>query len=330
MQKGQSEVLSHDDADIKCKSVLCEFCVLDGKSVCQAAESAEAVSYEESALHVGITKKKKQKKQVPLELMHRRMGHYNVKYLMDMDKAGSLDVKLIGGTKGFCCEACRKSKATRHNPPKSREGDIKPTKPFQSVFSDLKGKLKPDFWGNQYVITFTCEVTRWTVVRYCSHKSKTIDCFRDFLSWVKVRNWKVCMLTTDGGGEYGAGENCSNLSDFQQLCVDENIVQRYTAANTQGQNGISERLNRTLCDNAAASCDEAVLENRFWSLAVTATCWVRNRITHATLTARDGRLLSPHEKLYGEHAKLKMARVFGCDAWWTTMLIIIIILLHPK
>lgn len=99
-----------------------------------------------------------------------------------------------------------------------------------------------------------------------------------------------------------------------RVCASEEIEQRFSAANTQAQNGISERLMKTLTDNAAAMLHEAVLDHRWWSLAIKHAVWIRNRLPHRSLKlARVSQ--SPYEKLYGRPAKLSMVRVFGCDSW---------------
>ena len=218
----------------------------------------------------------KVKPTLSLKLLHRRFAHFNSADIVNQSKYGLTDFNISGKVSrnncGVCndvCESCRMSKATRHNPPKvSRHISVKPTKPFQSVWSDVKGPLKADFWGNQYMVTFTCEVTRWTVVAFCKHKDQILDAFERLLKWCEIRGWRVEQLTSDNGGEYTGGENAVNLSPFGQLCQDKKIVQRFTVANTSAQNGISERVNRTLCDNAAATLFEATLDYRFWSLAV--------------------------------------------------------------
>jgi hypothetical protein len=242
------------------------------------------------------------------------MGHFNAGYLRTMQAQNRLDVELVGQSKSVHCEACKAFKGTRHNPPPHREDTPTPTKPFEYVYSDVKGKLKSDFYGNRYMVIFTCEVTRWTAVYFCRKKSQVVDRFGDFLKWVKLQGYSVKLLTTDGGGEYTGGENCTNPSKFERVCAKENIKQRFSAPHTQAQNGLSERLMRTLVDSAAAMLAEAALDHRWWSLAVKHAVWVRNRISHQALK-EDKVFKTPYEKLYQRSAKIAMVRVFGCDSW---------------
>jgi hypothetical protein len=312
-----------EDCDLRC--CFCEISGTNrvGGSVVQDCALGSKCSYPslcrkdsevKSACYCGAAVVAAKKKKVHLELMHRRLGHFNSGYLRTMEAQQRLDVELIGKHTDVHCDACKRSKATRHNPPSQRESDPTPTKPFEYVYSDVKGKMKADFFGNRYMVVFACEVTRWTAVYFCRKKSQVVDRFGDFLKWVKLHGYSVRLITTDGAGEYTAGENCTNPSKFQRVCQRENIEQRFSAANTQAQNGISERLMRTLTDAAAAMLHDAVLNHSWWSLAIKHVVWIRNRVSHASL--KSGKIfMSPFEKLHNRCAKLSMVRVFGCDAW---------------
>lgn len=57
--------------------------------------------------------------------------------------------------------------------------------------------------------------------------------------------------------------NPSNPTIFNKVCLNNNIQQRFTAADTPAQNGMSERVNRTFADADATIMGDAVL---LWSL----------------------------------------------------------------
>jgi hypothetical protein len=203
---------------------------------------------------------------------------------------------------------------TRNTVPQTRENPQIERKPFERVWTDVKGKMKPDFWGNRYMVTFTCEATRFTVAYACRYKSDVKTHFLEFLEAVKRHGHVVKVLNSDGGGEYTANENATNMSEFQQICKDHGIEQQFTCAHTSAQNGISERLNRTIMDAVRCVLHEAGLSHRFWSLAMKWVVWVKNRIWHSSFM-KQGRPMSPYEALHGRVPNLAMARVFGCDVW---------------
>ena len=104
---------------------------------------------------------------MPLALVHRRLAHFNEETIKKMVKARAISC-VLSDTKACDCEVCRVSKAKRNHVPEDREQERDDDlKPFSRIWSDVKGKVRPkDFWGNQYVVTFTYEKTRWVYVDF--------------------------------------------------------------------------------------------------------------------------------------------------------------------
>ena len=117
-------------------------------------------------------------------------------------------------------------------------------------------------------------------------------------------------LQSDGGGEYAANENAQVLSDFQKICLDKGIDHHLTAPHTPAQNGVSERLNRTLVEHAACIMHAAGLAREFWSLAVKHIVWCRNRLWHRSLSGPNGSGLSPFQALFNRPPVVSNARVW--------------------
>jgi hypothetical protein len=152
-------------------------------------------------------------------------------------------------------------------------------------------------------------------VYFCQLKSQVKDRFVEFLQWVRAQGHTVRELRTDGGGEYTAPENAHMMSEFQKICADRGIIQSFTSAHTPAQNGISERLNRTLVEHASALLHASGLSREFWSLAVKHVVWLKNRFWNQGLQVPGGPGASPFQALYGRPPRVAMARVWGCDAW---------------
>ena len=200
---------------------------------------------------------------VPLKLVHQRLGHFNMEMLEKMSNARAIDVTLSDRSKCECA-ICMTNKLTRGSVPRERESSGPAPKPFERVCTDVKGKVMPDFWGKVFMVTFTCELTRWSMVYFCKQKSQVKDRFKEYLEWVKRLGYAVKRLQSDGGGEYAANENAQVLSDFQKICLDKGIDHHLTAPHTPAQNGVSERLNRTLVEHAACIMHAAGLAREFW------------------------------------------------------------------
>ena len=106
-------------------------------------------------------------------------------------------------------------------------------------------------------------------------------------------------------------------SDFSKICKAHDIQQQFTSAHTPSQNGIAERLNRTLVEHASCLLHEAGLAKEFWSFAVKHAALIRNRFHYTALEdkTKGNAPTSPYERLHGRPPRVAMARVFGCDAW---------------
>jgi len=101
---------------------------------------------------------------------------------------------------------------------------------------------------------------------------------------IQKTKWKV---EKGVGGEY-VGEGIG------KVCNDNDIEQQfYCTIYTLQQNGISENMNRILTEHSSCSLNDALMNKRFWSLAMCHGCWVRNWIFAIALKSSDGKQRSP-------------------------------------
>ena len=87
------------------------------------------------------------------------------------------------------------------------------------------------------------------------------------------------------------------------------IALELTTVYTPEQNGVSERLNRSLITMARSMLLQAKLPPRFWGEAVIAACYLRNRIA----IGPGGK--SPEEAFTGRRPSSRHLRTFGCIAY---------------
>ena len=135
------------------------------------------------------------------------------------------------------------------------------------------------------------------------------EVFEVFLKWKKMvetqTDKKVKRLRTDNGGEFRSGP-------FQKFCEDEGIVRHFTVRHTPQQNGVAERMNRTLLEKVRCLLSNAGLGKEFWAEAVTYACHLVNRLPS---TAIDGK--TPFEKWFGKPAPdYDSLHVFGSTAYY--------------
>ena len=81
---------------------------------------------------------------------------------------------------------------------------------------------------------------------------------------------RIISLRTDNGGEYTSLE-------FQSYLKREGIKHELTVPRSPEQNGVAERLNRTLMEAVRSMLVGAQLPQRFWAEALATAVYLRNR-----------------------------------------------------
>ena len=158
--------------------------------------------------------------------------------------------------------------------------------------------------GCEYFLTIIDDKTRYTWIYVLKHKDEV---FARFLEWkALVENStgrKLKALRTDNGGEYTSKE-------FETYLKQNGIRHERTVPKTPEQNGVAERMNRTIVETARCMLAEAKLPRKFWAEAVSMAVYLRNR---SPTTAVNG--MTPFEALTGDKPCVDILRVFGCLAY---------------
>ena len=94
------------------------------------------------------------------------------------------------------------------------------------------------------------------------------------------------------------------------MCEQHGIKRYFTVGRTPQQNGVAERMNRTISERARCLRLNAVLEKKFWTEAVNMACYLINRSPKAVL---DGKVAE--EVWTGNPVNYSGLRVFGCPAY---------------
>jgi transposase InsO family protein len=121
-----------------------------------------------------------------------------------------------------------------------------------------------------YMATFVDDCTRVSWVYYIQKKSQLHQKFDDFRAYVKTQ-WdaEIQIFRSDRGGEY---QSTDFISKLQSL----GIVHQLTISHSPQQNGLAERMNRTLVGSAKSMLHAAGLSQGFWLEAVATANHVRN------------------------------------------------------
>jgi len=114
---------------------------------------------------------------------------------------------------------------------------------------------------------------------------------------------KIKCLSTDNGGEYTNDE-------FDNFCQHEGIKRQFTTAYTPQQNGVAERMNRTLLERTRAMLKAAGLGKSFWAEAVNTACYVINRSPSTAIE-----LKTPMEMWTGKPSDYSQLHIFGSPVY---------------
>eukprot|EP00171_Calliarthron_tuberculosum_P022031 IDg22031t1 len=166
------------------------------------------------------------------------------------------------------------------------------------VHSDVIGPIEVDSVGGaRYAITFIDDKSNWTVQYTMKRKSESLECFKRYKAYAErhtnqeVRkvsfnefessllggeSIKLKCLRSDNGGEYLSNE-------FKVFLQSQGIKHELTVPYTPQQNGVSERMNRTLMSLVRSMLHHKSVEKRFWAEALATAVYVRNRVTSRSL-----------------------------------------------
>ena len=235
---------------------------------------------------------------VTSDIWHQRLGHLNESTLAQISKDDRNDVQI--NNKLSFCEGCIEGKMSRN--PHHSLGEIRSTRRLELVHSDVCTMDTKSIGGSKYFVTFIDDFSRCCAVYFLKHKSEVMDKFKAYQARVASSGEKIGTLKSDQGGEYLSQQ-------FKDYLTAQGIHHEFSAAYTPQQNGVAERMNRTLCESARSMLFHAGLDKKFWAEAINTAAYLRNRIpttSHGT---------TPYEKWHNRSPSLDHLRVFGCTAY---------------
>lgn len=240
-----------------------------------------------------------------LELWHYRYGHLGIDNIKELMK-GEMVYGISNEDKSkerSICESCIMGKQHRTEYPKG--GGKRATNLMELVHSDVCGPILVNSFGDsRYFVTFIDDFSRYTYVYFIKRKSEVLEKFQEFVNHVTNLTGKpIKVLRTDNGGEY-----CSK--EFESYLKQKGISHQLTAPYSPAQNGVSERMNRTLVESATCMMHHASLPREFWAESVSTAAYLRNRSPNSSLKG-----ITPYEVLFNQKPNVSHLKVFGCLAF---------------
>ncbi|XP_072060183.1 uncharacterized mitochondrial protein AtMg00710-like [Arachis hypogaea] len=98
---------------------------------------------------------------------------------------------------------------------------------------------------------------------------------------------------------------------FKEFYDQEGIVRHWIVRDTPQQNGVMERLNRTLLEKARYMHSNSGLGREWWAKSVATVCYIVNQSPHSSLNGD-----TPYKVWSGKYADYEKLRVFRCTAYY--------------
>lgn len=234
-------------------------------------------------------------------LWHQRLGHMSEKGMKTLLSKGKLpDLKSVDVG---LCEDCIFGKQKKVS--FAKIGKTPKAEKLELVHTDVWGPSPvQSLAGSLYYVTFIDDSTRKVWVYFLKKKSEVFDTFRKWKAMVENETGlKVKRLRSDNGGEY-------TDQKFREFCANNGIKMEKTVPQTPQQNGVAERMNRTLNERARSMRIHAGLPKIFWAEAVNTAAYLINRGPSVPL---DGGI--PEEVWRRKEVNLSHLKVFGCISY---------------
>jgi len=136
------------------------------------------------------------------------------------------------------------------------------------------------------------------------HKDEAFEKFKSFKALAENESdHKIKCLRSNRGGEFTSNE-------FFYFCEEHGIRREYSIARTPQQNGVVERMNRTVQQMARAILDESRTPATFLGEAAFAAVVILNKTN-----VRVDNTQTPHEIWYGETPSIKHFKIFGSKCY---------------
>jgi hypothetical protein len=234
------------------------------------------------------------------ELWHQRMGHAGEEK-MDLLSLTTAGVTKITTKPQGPCETCTLSKSVRSI---NRDAPERAKKPLGRIHTDFWGPFAtPTPSGARYILTFTDDYTRKSWIYLTRARTELYE---------KFREWQIEVERQSG--EVLKAVRCDNAQEYQALSAQlrsSGIVCEPTTPYTPEQNGVAERLNRTLTTKIRSMLVGAELPTELWGEAAYTACYLHNR----TARRYEEQVVTPEEMWTGKKPDLTHLRVFGCVAY---------------
>jgi transposase InsO family protein len=229
-----------------------------------------------------------------------RLGHMSALGLAELSKRGLLD-----GCHADTLDFYEHCVFGKHKRVKFSSAVHNTKNILDYVHADLWGPSRiTSHGGARYILTIIDDKSRRVWPYFLKQKSDAFESFKVWKTMVeKQTERKLKVLRIDNGMEFCSG-------DFNSFCRKDGIVRHDTIQYMPQQNGVAERMNRTIISKARCMLSNSSLSQKFWTKAASTACHL---INCSPSTAIDKK--TPLEVWSSSPYDYSQLRVFGCTAY---------------
>ncbi len=239
--------------------------------------------------------------------LHESLGHLSHDRLAKLISTGAIKVP-IGfklSDSPLQCRSCMLGKMTQLSYAHRRPEKFDTQQPFAMFVADLHGPVRTEsLGGKKYVLVIIDVGTDFSWTIPIAQKSDAEDEIMKLIRALHVEHGKVpTRFHSDRGGEF--------MSDrLKQFWEERGVTATQTLPYSPQHNGIAERFNRSIVEQARTMMIRAGAPKLLWAEAIIAANYIRNR----TKIGND--LLVPAQRLKGSKVALTYEHFhpWGCNA----------------
>uniref|UniRef100_A0AAV1UBQ4 Polyprotein n=1 Tax=Peronospora matthiolae TaxID=2874970 RepID=A0AAV1UBQ4_9STRA len=236
------------------------------------------------------------------ELWHARLGHPG---RSGMDKTQRATSGMPAVKQGIekLCSGCMKGKLTIDTfPPQSL---TRTSLVLELVHTDVMGPMKTvSKGGARFVLTFVDDYSRFVAAYFMKHKSEVAARLSEFKAFYENQWGKhLKCIRSDNGTEFVNKK-------IAHICARNGIVHQRTVPYSPQQNGVAERINRTIMEKARSMLYYKGIDMQWWAEAVSTAVYLINRSTNSANSD-----VTPFEVGFKMKPSIEHLRVFGSQGY---------------
>ena len=204
------------------------------------------------------------------------------------------------------CIKAKKAKLQRHT------AATRASQPLERVYMDYWGPYRRgSITGDEYILTITDDCTRYGWV--FPIKDRTSKMLKAVFS-----KWKEQVERQTG--KKIKKVRLDNSEEFKSLADEvgnDGILFEFITPYAHEQNGVAERMNRTLITIMRALIFESKVSKNLWAFAAEAACYIRNRsvMVRPVDGSSEEMRMTPYKLWTGNKLRIDHMKVWGCEAW---------------